>query len=338
MSAQFAMLIAPSSIPPALPGDADAGPDPGLAARVLSGPGLWLDWLEELDRASLLEELLAGDVIGRALAGAPHGHAYDSTLNGRMTVICVIVGCLFPGQGYDGVLAAAFSLPGLHLKPGTQVPTGPALSKARALLGEQVMKRIFELDAARSDADLGIGALWKGMEVTALDGTTAEAFANEALAAAFGVPEGGTKPKLRLVAHVRTATRRWIAAAVGGYLDGENALADELAGSFKAGMINLADRGFSPWTAGSGSPPAAPTWPGGSRTARNRSRSRPSAPCPTDPSWSCSMNRTGCGHAAAATPATPPPSASRTPSPGWSASPSPPAPAAGGPRPPSSRS
>jgi hypothetical protein len=215
-----------------------------VPARVLSGPGLWLDWLEELDRASLLEELLAGDVIGRALAEAPHGHAYDSVLNARMTVISVVVGCLFPGQGYDGVLAAAFALPGLHLKPGTTVPAGPALSKARALLGEQVMKRAFELDAARSDADLGIGTLWKDMEVTAIDGTTAEAFANEALAAASGVPEGGTKPKLRLVAHVRTASRRWIAAAVGGYCDGENPLADELAGSLRPGMINLADRGF----------------------------------------------------------------------------------------------
>ena len=76
MSAQFAMLIVPSSIPPALPGDADAVPDPGLAARVLSGPGLWLDWLEELDRASLLEELLACDAISQALAEAPHWHAY----------------------------------------------------------------------------------------------------------------------------------------------------------------------------------------------------------------------------------------------------------------------
>ena len=239
------MLITPSSISPApaAAGD-DADPGADLAARVLSGPGLWLDWLEEPDRASLLEELLADDVISQALAEAPHGHSYDSTLNGRMTMISVIVGCLFPGQGYDGVLAAAFGLPGLHLKPGTATPTGPALSKARALLGEQVMKRAFELDAARSDAGLGIGTLWKGLEVTALDGTTAEVFANEVLAAAFGVPEGGTKPKLRIAAHVRCATRRWIAGAAGGYCDGENPLADELAWSFRPGMINLADRGF----------------------------------------------------------------------------------------------
>ena len=32
----------------------------GLASRVLSGPGLWLDWLEDLDRRGLIEDLLAG--------------------------------------------------------------------------------------------------------------------------------------------------------------------------------------------------------------------------------------------------------------------------------------
>jgi hypothetical protein len=58
------------------------------------------------------------------------------------------------------------------------------------------------------------------------------------------VPAGGTKPKIRIAAHVRTGSRRWIAAAVGGYHDGENTLSDELESSFTPGIINLADRGF----------------------------------------------------------------------------------------------
>ena len=66
------MLLAPSSIAPAPSGEA---PSSDLAGRVLSGPGLWLDWLEELRRGSLLEELLAGGVIASALEQAPHGHA-----------------------------------------------------------------------------------------------------------------------------------------------------------------------------------------------------------------------------------------------------------------------
>jgi hypothetical protein len=124
------------------------------------------------------------------------------------------------------------------------VPAGPALSKARALLGEQVTRRAFELDAARTDVELGIGATWHGMETTSFDGTTAELFNNGELAEAFGVPAGGTKPKIRIVAHVRTGSRRWIGAAAGGYHDGENALADDLACTLRPGMLNLADRGF----------------------------------------------------------------------------------------------
>jgi hypothetical protein len=238
------MLITSPSIPPAPSGDDGANLGTELAGRVLSGPGLWLDWLADLQRESLLEELLADGMIARALEEAPHRHAYDRTLTAKMTVISVLVCCMFPGTGYDTALAAAFGLPGLNLKPGTAVPTGPAFSKARTLLGGQVMKRLFEMDAARSDADLGIDVLWKGLEITAMDGTTMELFRNGVLEDAFGTPGDGARPLLRIAAHVRTATRRWIAAATGGYLDGENPLADDLAWSFTPGILNLADRGF----------------------------------------------------------------------------------------------
>ena len=142
------------------------------------------------------------------------------------------------------MLATAFGLPGLKRLPGAEIPSGSAFSQARKLLGEQVMKRVFELDAAVADADLGIGLLWKGLEVTALDGTTMELGRNGVLEGEFGIPADGARPLLRVTAHVRTATFRWIGAAVGGYHDGENALADQLEGSFRPGMLSLADRGF----------------------------------------------------------------------------------------------
>ena len=165
-------------------------------------------------------------------------------LTAKMTVICVLAACLFPGAGYDSVLATAFGLPGLRLRPGAKVPSGSAFSQAGKLLGEQVMKRIFELDAAVADADLGIGLLRKGLEVTAIDGTTMELARNGVLEGEFGTPADGARPLLRVTAHVRTATFRWIGAAIGGYHDGENALADQLEDSFGPGILNLADRGF----------------------------------------------------------------------------------------------
>ena len=215
-----------------------------MAARIASGPGFWTGWLAELGRQGLLEDLLADGAIARALREAPTGHKYDRVLTAKMTVVCVLVACLFPGAGYDTVLATAFGLPGLRSRPGAEVPSGSAFSQARKLLGEQVMKRLFELDAAVADADLGIGLLWKGLEVTAIDGTTMELARNDVLEGEFGTPAERARPLLRVTAHVRTATFRWIGAAIGGYHDGENALADQLQDSFTPGILNLADRGF----------------------------------------------------------------------------------------------
>jgi hypothetical protein len=236
------MLITPASTQSAPQADGNEAAE--MSARIASGPGFWTDWLAELDRQGLLEDLLAGGVIARALREAPTGHKYDRVLTAKMTVICVLVACLFPGAGYDMVLATAFGLPGPRPRPGTGTPTGAAFSQARKLLGEQVMKRIFELDAAVPDADLGIGLLWKGLEVTAIDGTTMELARNDVLEGEFGTPAERARPLLRVTAHVRTATFRWIGAAIGGYHDGENALADQLQDSFGPGILNLADRGF----------------------------------------------------------------------------------------------
>jgi hypothetical protein len=230
------------SIDSASPGAGTVPED--LAARVASGPGFWTEWLAELSRQGLLEDLLADGVIARALHEAPTGHKYDRVLSAKMTVICVLVACLFPGDGYDAVLAKAFGLPGLRFKPRSQAPAGSAFSQARRLLGEQAMRRVFELDAERPDADLGIRVLWKGLEVTALDGTTMELARSDALACEFGIPAAAARPLLRIAAHVRTASRRWIGAEIGGYHDGENELADNLEWSFRAGILNLADRGF----------------------------------------------------------------------------------------------
>jgi DDE family transposase/transposase IS4-like protein len=246
LSAHFAMVISPASTVSA-GHDGDEPPSAeaaGLLAQVAAGPGFWEDLLGELRRQGLIAELLADGVIAAAVAESEHGHKLERVLTAEVTAMCVLAGALFPGEGYDLVLARTFAMPGLPVKPGTVTPSGPALSKARVLLGEQVMRRIFEIDAACGDIELGIIAAWHGMEVTAIDGTTVELFNDPELAAAFGVPTGGTKPKLRIVSHVRTASRRWIAAAVGGYLDGENTLADELEDSFTDKIINTADRGF----------------------------------------------------------------------------------------------
>jgi hypothetical protein len=245
LSAHFAMLV---SVPSAVSAGQD-GEVPlreGLAARVAAGPGLWEDedWLAERRRDGLIGELLAGGVIGQAAAEGGHGHRLERALNAEMTMLCLVTGSLFPGQGYGMVLAKAFAMPGAPTRPGTPVPTGSAFSLARARLGEQPARRAFELDAARGGVPLTAGGSAFGLELVIFDGTTIDLFNCPELAAEFGVPEGGTHPKLRLVALLQAGTMRWKAAAVGGYHDGENALADQLEGALGPGQLSLADRGF----------------------------------------------------------------------------------------------
>jgi hypothetical protein len=233
-------------MPVAVPSTAGPpGPPTALAVRVAAGPGLWEgeEWLADLRREPLLEALL-GDGTLAAAAGAQHGHKLDRALNAKVTALCLIAGALFPALGYDGVLALVFGLPGLPAKPGTKVPAGPAYSRARARHGEDPARAAFGADAARDGIPAGPDGTAFGLELTQIDGTTLEMAACPALAAAFGVPSGGTRPLLRLTGLLHSGTRRWIAAAIGGYHDSENTLADELTPYFGTGQLNLADRGF----------------------------------------------------------------------------------------------
>ena len=242
MPANFAMPVA---VPSTAGDDAAGPPEAGLAARVAAGPGLWEDgeWLAGLRRESLLESLLAGGTIAAATA-AEHAHKQERALNAEVTALCLVTGTLFPLLGYDAVLALVFKMPGVPVRPGTPVPTGPAYSKARERSGEAPARAMFAADASRDDLPAGQDGTAFGLEITQIDGTTLELFNDPLLAQEFGIPAPGAKPLLRLVGLLHSGTRRWRAAVIGRYLDGENALADELQDAFGSGQLNLADRGF----------------------------------------------------------------------------------------------
>jgi hypothetical protein len=230
---------------PSTAGDDAGPPEAGLAARVAAGPGLWEDedWLADLRRESLIGSLLADGTI-TAAAAAEHAHKQERALNAEVTALCLVTGALFPVLGYDSVLALVFGMPGLPARPGTPVPTGPAYSKARDRSGEAPARAMFIHDAARAGIPAGQDGTAFGLEITQIDGTTLELFNDSLLADEFGVPAAAAKPLLRLVGLLHSGTRRWKAAVIGRYLDGENALADGLQDAFGPGQLNLADRGF----------------------------------------------------------------------------------------------
>jgi hypothetical protein len=243
LTANFAMTV---PVPSTVASDDAAVPEENpLAARVAAGPGAWEDeeWLADLRREPLLESLMADGTIAAA-ASADHGHKLERALNAEATALSLACGALFPVLGYDSTLALVFGLPGIPVRPGTPVPTGPAYSKARARSGEDPARAMFFHDAARDDIPAGQDGFAFGLELTQIDGTTLELFRNAELLEEFGTSAPGGKPLLRLVGLLHSASRRWKAAAVGRYLDGENALADELEEHYGPGQLNLADRGF----------------------------------------------------------------------------------------------
>jgi hypothetical protein len=217
-----------------------------LAEAVMAGPGSALTWDDDAQPAGLLKRLAGGGMVARALAETDHDCKYaNNALNGAAALLCVLAGCLFSGLGYNSLLSLMVSLPGLITgrAPGRKTLTGSALSLARARLGEAPLRRLFELVAVGGQV-LGPGSMWKGMELTAYDGSTIECFNDPGLAAEFGVPTGGKHPLVRLVTLISCGSRRILAAAAGGYHDSEQALAGELINALRPGTLNTADRNF----------------------------------------------------------------------------------------------
>ena len=191
MSAEFAIVLLSESTVPAGPGGGDEPVAADAAAYRRAGgggPGFWGDWLGEPRWKGQISELLADGVIALAVAEAATDK--DWARYWEVPAMCVITGALFPGQGYDLILARAFETPGCPSRRAPSPRPARPCPKARALLGEQVMRRVFEIDAARTDLELGIGATLHGLETTGLDGTTIELSGYDELADAFGCRPG----------------------------------------------------------------------------------------------------------------------------------------------------
>jgi hypothetical protein len=224
-----------------------------IAGKVLAGigigvPGRWV-------APELVDEVLAE--AGQAAAGRRF-----RALPGRLGVYFVLGLCLLSDRPYRQVLEdLASGLGGPLGAAGWQVPASTALTAVRRRLGEKP----FELLFRRLAGPLGAGtAPWSrigGLLAVAWDGTTIKAPASEANIAAFGRP-GGTKdghyPQVRLVMLVACGTRALAGAAMGplrGKGTGEQALARDLLGSLRKGMLLLADRnfyGYRLWNAAAG--------------------------------------------------------------------------------------
>lgn len=141
-------------------------------------------------------------------------------------------GCAF-GGGADGLdLATAGA------------PVASSITRARARLGAEPLALPFAETAGPLAQPEAPGAWWRGLRLTAVDGTCLDIANTPANREAFGGPEDGAFPQIRLVAHCEIGTRAIIDAAFDAYHTSEKALTERIMASFRRGMLAVFDSGF----------------------------------------------------------------------------------------------
>lgn len=164
----------------------------------------------------------------------------------------VLAMALFADASYEEVMRALVE--GLSWASGWrqvwEVPAKGSIFKARARLGREPLRLLFEAVARPLASEATRGAFYRQWRLISLDGTCLDVADTPANEQEFGRPGssrregGGAFPQLRLVALAETGTHAICAAAMGPLRRSENELADGLLGGLMPGMLCLADRGF----------------------------------------------------------------------------------------------
>lgn len=129
-----------------------------------------------------------------------------------------------------------------------QMPNISSLSRARAKLGADPVRRLFELVAGQRAVPQTPGAFVCGLRVVSMDGSTTDVPDTPANRAVFDGPgndkRDGAFPQVRWLVAAEAATGALISATIGAYSSGEQTMAKDLIGALGPDMLVLADRNF----------------------------------------------------------------------------------------------
>jgi hypothetical protein len=127
-------------------------------------------------------------------------------------------------------------------------PAGSSLGRARARLGSDPLRMLFEAVAGPVGADGVAGVFCGGLRVISLDGSTSDLPDTRENAEHFHRPSNATRegafPQVRWLAAAESGTGALIGASFGPYTVGEQTLARDLLPALEPGMLVLADRNF----------------------------------------------------------------------------------------------
>jgi hypothetical protein len=201
-------------------------------------------------RLGVLTAQIGPALVDEVVAAAGATQRRVRLLPARAVVYFVLALCLFSGAdaagppGYRSV--ARWLTSGLRQRPDAlRVPSSPALSRARARLGAEPLRLLFDRLAGPRATPGTPGAFAFGRRLVAWDSTGLDTPDTDANAAAFGRAGGAGHPQLRLMTLLECGTHALLGAVVDGFARAsEHALARRLLDRLGPGMLLLADRNF----------------------------------------------------------------------------------------------
>jgi Insertion element 4 transposase N-terminal/Transposase DDE domain len=197
-------------------------------------------------------------LVDQVLAQTGRVERRQRLLPARLVVYYVLALALFAGVAYEEVLRCLVeALRGARWWPNPRepwrawrMPAKSALVQARARLGAEPLRVLFEQAARPLATDQTKGAFYRGLRLVAIDGTCLDVADTPANQQAFGRPgtgrgQGvGAFPQVRLVGLAECGTHAITSVAVGPCTTGETTLAPAVLAGLGPGMLALADRGL----------------------------------------------------------------------------------------------
>jgi hypothetical protein len=200
----------------------------------------------------VLTGLFPPELVDRVVAEAGRTERRHRLLPARVVVYYVLALALFSQSSYEEVMRMLVE--GLSWRSGWarrwEVPAKGSLFKARARLGPEPLRALFDAVAQPLATPATVGAWYRDWRLMSIDGTCVDLADTAANDDEFGRPrtgrgEGrGAFPQARLVGLAECGTHALVKVAMGPCRTAEQRLAPDVVGALEPGMLCLADRGF----------------------------------------------------------------------------------------------
>jgi hypothetical protein len=226
-------------------------------------------WLPDRVSVGALTKVFPPELVDQIIEVTQTREVRRRLLPARLVMYFVLALWLFRGRncGYGQVMSKLVDalyhrrrgellLEGLPLDPDIEagggrrwrVPNISNLARARARLGSDPLRMLFEHVAGPVAAQEAVGVFCCGLRVISMDGSTTDLPDTVKNRALFGGPRNdkgdGAFPQVRWVAAAESATGALTGAALGPYTVGEQSLAADLLPGFGPDQLVLADRNF----------------------------------------------------------------------------------------------